>query len=356
MSVAVIWGLIGLANVVEVFVGPPSSSAMRSFAFFFGVLFFLFPSLAFFAWGSSRNSRIKSAIPEAWSAAAGVTGAARVNGVEGVGEMPVWQLSWYAMKLPFEKLTAFLQMAIVPIAISFALRLPYAFFDRSKSPTDALAHIVQQGGAGPLVIIGVALALAFKLVIEIPFQVSWLRLVVLGESKAKGRGYFRFDETEKRYMRYAFLFLVISLPAAATSVWMLGFPKGSPAAGGAALVFLGLVSLTAIVWVRLVFVLPEIATNHFESLPGAWNQTSGIGLRMFAVIATATLPLMIASAVLFDLRGTSPGFLTYIFAMAVGVFFDYASRAAMLAAVGVAYRDWGICVSEAGREPAATVA
>src|SRR6267378_3435842 len=95
MSVAVIWGLIGLANVVEVFVGPPSSSAMRSFAFFFGVLFFLFPSLAFFAWGSSRNSRIKSSISAAWSAAAGVTGAAHVYGVEGVGEMPVWQLSWY---------------------------------------------------------------------------------------------------------------------------------------------------------------------------------------------------------------------------------------------------------------------
>jgi hypothetical protein len=288
--------------------------------------------------------------------AAGVTGNAPTYGTGGVEEIPVWQLSWYAMKLPFEKLTTFLQMAIVPLAISFALTLPYALFARSKSPSAALADLAQRGGAGPLVIIGFALALAFKLVIEIPFQVSWLRLVVLGDSKARGRGYFRFDETEKRYMRYAFLFLLISFPAAASSVWMLEFPKGSAAAGGAALVFLGLVALTAIAWTRLVFALPEIATNHFESLPIVWDQTSRIGLRLSFVIATATLQLMMASAVLFDLRGTSPGFLTYIFAMAAGVFFDYASRAAMLAAVGVAYRDWGIRVSDAGRESSATVA
>src|SRR4029077_13292068 len=127
ITVAVIWGFIGIANVVEVY-SKESSSAMRSFAFFFGVLFFLFPSLAFFAWGSSRNSRIKSTNPAIWSAAAGVTGLGPAYGASGVQEIPVWQLAWYATKLPFEKLTTFLQMAIVPIAISFALTLPYALF------------------------------------------------------------------------------------------------------------------------------------------------------------------------------------------------------------------------------------
>jgi hypothetical protein len=38
------------------------------------------------------------------------------------------------------------------------------------------------------------------------------------------------------------------------------------------------------------------------------------------------------------------------------VFFDFASRAAMLATVAVVYRDWGIQPDTAGRERVATVA
>jgi hypothetical protein len=351
IGVAVVWGVIGIANIVDVYV-KSSSDAMRSFGFFFGVLFFLFPSLAFFAWGASRNSRIKAASVGIWATSAGGGGSSAASGATGVQEMPVWQLSWYAMKLPFQKLPIFLQMVIVPLAISIALSLPNVFL--ARSPRAAVASLANRGGSGWVVILAIALAL--RLVVEIPFQVGWLRLVVLGDSSPRGRGYFRFDETEKRYLGYAFLLLVAFLPASASLVWFQGFPKGSPESGGAALVSLALLGLTASALVKLVFVLPAIATNRFESLLVSWNQTSGLGLRLFCVIATATFPLLMASSVLLEFGGAPNGFIVRLFAMAASVSVDYASRAALLAAVAIAYRDWGIRVDQAGGERVAAVA
>jgi hypothetical protein len=266
--------------------------------------------------------------------------------------MPVWQLSWYAMKMPFEKAAIFLQMAIVPIAISIVLAVPATLMGRTS--TNALTHLAQRGIATAL--IGLAIALGIKLVVEVPFQVRWLRLAVLGESTPRGRGYFRFDETEKRYLRYELLLLAISIPAVVSCVYFMGQPKGSAASGGGALLFLGLSALTAIVWVRMVFVLPQVATNRFESLAVSWNQTIGIGWRLFAAIASGTLPLAMASAALLECRTSSNGWPISICALAGGVFIDYTSRASMLAVIGIAYRDWGIRVDQAGCESVATVA
>ena len=75
-------------------------------------------------------------------------------------------------------------MAIVPIAISIALALPATLMGRTS--TNALTHLAQRGIATAL--IGLAIALGIKLVVEVPFQVRWLRLVVLGESTPRGRG------------------------------------------------------------------------------------------------------------------------------------------------------------------------
>ncbi len=314
---------------------------MRSLGFFFGVLFFLFPSLAFFAWGASRNSRIRSSTP--WVSQAGTPAP--------LDEMPVWQLGWYAMKMPFEKIAIFLRMAIVPLAISIALSLPSVFLHRS--PAAAVANVAQRSGVGSIVLI--VIALAVNLVIQIPFQVGWLRFVVLGDSSARGRGYFRFDETEKRYLGYVMLLLAAFLPAGLSLVWFHRFPQGSAGSAGAALVFLGLLCLTAMTLARLVFVLPEVATGRFESIFVSWQRTGSIGLRLLCVVATAALPLLMASAVLLEF-GTANGFVTRIGAMAGSVFLDYAGRAAFLAAVAIAYRDWGIEVNGADRATAATVA
>jgi len=147
-----------------------------------------------------------------------------------------------------------------------------------------------------------------------------------------------------------------SIPAMVSCVAFMAQPKGSAASGGAALLFLGLSALTAIVWVRMVFVLPQIATNRFESLAVSWNQAVGIGWRLFAAIASGTLPLAMASAVLLECRTSSNGWLISICALAGGVFIDYTSRASMFAVIGIAYRDWGIRVDQTGGEKVATVA
>ncbi len=344
MSIAVIWALIGVGNIFDVFF-KEYSQAMRSLVFFIVVLFFLFPSLAFFAWGFSRNSRIRSATPAIWTTAAGASGT-------GVMQMPVWQLGWYAMRMPFEQLSIFLRMAIVPIAITIALGATPLLFHRSL--TTPLTYATQRAGIGTFV--ALAIAFSLRLFIETPFQVSWLRFVVLGDSRARDRGYFRFDETEKRYLKYAFMLLLIAVPAALSELWMRQYPTGSAAAAGPGLIYLALFTMTAIAWVRLAFVLPEIATNRFESFQLSWNQTSGLGWRMFAVVSVATLPLMMASTVLLEMQGNLGGFFTKICLVAVAVFLDFASRAAMLATVAVAYRDWGIQPDKAGRERVATVA
>jgi hypothetical protein len=344
MGIALIWALIGVANIFDVFF-KEYSQAMRSLVFFIAVLFFLFPSLAFFAWGFSRNSRITRATPAIWTTAAGA------SGIGGVVQMPVWQLSWYAMRMPFEQLSIFLRMAIVPLAITIALGATPLLFH--KSPSTPLT-LMTRAGAGTFVALAVGLSL--KLFIETPFQVSWLRFVVLGDSKARDRGYFRFDETEKRYFKYAFMLLLIAVPAALAEFWMRRYPTGSAAAAGPGLIYLALFTMTAVAWVRFAFVLPELATNRFENLQLSWNQTSGLGWRMFAVVAVATLPLMMASTVLLEFQGNLSGFFTKLCLVAGGVFFDFASRASMLATVAVAYRDWGIQPDKASRERVATVA
>jgi hypothetical protein len=342
MSIAVIWALIGVGNIFDVFF-KEYSQGMRSLVFFIVVLFFLFPSLAFFAWGFSRNSRIR-ATPAFWTTAAGASGT-------GVVQMPVCQLGWFATRMPFDQLAIFLRMAIVPLAITIALGAIPALFH--KSVTTPLT-IMQRAGAGTFV--DLAIGLILKLFIETPFQVSWLRFVVLGDSSARDRGYFRFDETEKRYFKYVLMLLLIGVPAALAEFWMRQYPTGSPAAAGPGLVYLALFVATAIAWVRLAFVLPEIATSRFENLQLSWNQTSGLGWRMFAVVSVATLPLMMASTVMLEGQGNLGGFFTKICLVAAGVFFDFASRAAMLATVAVAYRDWGFQPDMAGRERVATVA
>jgi hypothetical protein len=344
MTIAVIWALIGVANIFDVFF-KEYSQGIRSLVFLIVVLFFLFPSLAFFAWGFSRNSRITRATPAIWPTAAGASGT-------GVVQMPVWQLGWYAMRMPFEQPAIFLRMAIVPLAITIALGAPSGYFH--KSPTAPITYVTQRGGDLPFVTLAVAIGL--KLLIETPFQVSWLRFVVLGDSRERDRGYFRFDETEKRYLKYGLMLLLISVPALLSEIWLRQYPTGSAAAAGPGLIYLVLFPMTAIAWVRLAFVLPEIATNRFENLQLSWNQTSGLGWRMFAVVSVATLPLMMASAVLLEFRGNLGGFFTKICLVAAGVSFDFASRAAMLATVAVAYRDWGIQPDTAGRERVATVA
>ncbi len=343
MSIAVIWALIGVANIFDVFF-KEYSQAMRSLVFFIVVLFFLFPGLAFFAWGFSRNSRITRTTPAIWTTAAGASGT-------GVVQMPVWQLGWYAMRMPFDQLSIFFRMAIVPLAITIALGATPLLFH--KSPSTPLT-IVQRAGAGTFV--AMAIAFSLRLFIETPFQVSWLRFVVLGDSRARDRGYFRFDETEKRYFKYAFMLLLIAVPAALSEFWMRRYPTGSAAAAGPGLIYLALFTMTAIAWVRLAFVLPEIATNRFETFQLSWNQTSGLGWRMFAVVSVATLPLMTASTILLEMQGNLGGFFTKICLVATGVFFDFASRAAMLATVAVAYRDWGIRPNQASGERVATVA
>ena len=354
MSIAVIWALIGFGNVMVVFL-KESSQAMRSFAFLFGVLFFLFPSLAFFAWGFSRNSRITRTTPPMWTAAAGIPGPSRGPGAISVLQMPVWQLSWYAMKMPFEQFAIFLRMAIIPIAIAIAMAVPSALL--YKSPTTAITHLARHGGA--VTFVALILAVGVKLFVEIPFQVGWLRFVVLGESTPRERGYFRFDATEIRYLQYMLLLALISVPAAMSFAWMQslsGVPANAAAAAGAALIFLGLLAMTTISWVRLAFVLPEIATNRFESFQFSWTQSKGIGWQLLAIIIVATLPLQMASATLLEIQGASSGFFGRFSALAVVVFFDYASRASMLAAIAIAYRDWAIQPDKASRESIATVA
>jgi hypothetical protein len=343
MTIAVIWALIGVANIFDVFF-KEYSQGIRSLVFLIVVLFFLFPSLAFFAWGFSRNSRITRATPAIWPTAAGASGT-------GVVQMPVWQLGWYAMRMPFEQPAIFLRMAIVPLAITIALGAMPAFFHRSVATP---LTIVQRAGAGTFV--AMAIAFPLRLFIETPFQVSWLRFVVLGDSKARDRGYFRFDEAEKRYFKYAFMLLLIAVPAAVSELWMRQYPTGSAETKGPGLLYLALFTITAIAWVRLAFVLPETATNRFETLQLSWNQTSGLGWRIFAVVSVATLPLMMASTVLLEGQGTLGGFFTKFCLVAAGVFFDFASRAAMLATVAVAYRDWGFQPDKASRERVATVA
>src|ERR1700722_6279848 len=296
MSIAVIWALIGVGNIFDVFF-KEYSQGMRSLVFFIVVLFFLFPSLAFFAWGFSRNSRIR-ATPAFWTTGAGA------SGIGGVVQMPVWQLGWFATRMPFDQLSIFLRMAIVPLAITIALGAMPAFFHKSVATP---LTILQRAGAGTFV--GMAIGFPLKLFIETPFQVSWLRFVVLGDSRARDRGYFRFDETEKRYLKYAFMLLLIAVPAALSELWMRQYPTGSPGAAGPGLIYLALFTMTVIAWVRLAFVLPEVATNRFENLQLSWNQTSGLGWRMFAVVSVATLPLMMASTILLEFQGNVSGFL-----------------------------------------------
>ncbi|MGO9607860.1 MAG: hypothetical protein ACLQAT_31415 [Candidatus Binataceae bacterium] len=254
-----------------------------------------------------------------------------------IPKLPVWQLAWYSLKLPFAKFPWFFRMAIVPMAISEAC---YLFF----------AGLAKLTGMPALYYLGV-----FAAITTIPFHVGWFRMLILGTDAVKAREYFPFGEREKRYLYYGVVVALISIgPLAAIMLWSFSLPRHSGAHFDVAVLALGASIFGVVASLRLLFVLPAVALDRFSGFAASWEETKGMGLRLWGVIAVIYIPMMLAVLIPTRMKAISPGVFTYIMMTACIILIANLGAAAMLGAIGVAYRDWGIRVPARSAATSAT--
>ena len=328
MTVGIVWGIFGLL----LFLGAVATGDL-ALGILACTLLFFFPGLAFFAWGYSRNSQIKGIQP------AIATGP----------KLPMWQIAWYAIQLPFAQVSKMLHLSVVPLGISTALGV-FVFVLLHQTP-GSVPLVPSTGSSQPapsqgFLFFGLLffyLVLLAKLWLETPFQVGWMRSIVLGRFVPRGRDYFKFTAIEKHYLQTVSMLSLVLVPLGASLVWFGTAKSADPkstAAEVTAIVFLVLSVAVGVVAVRLALVIPAAAAGRFQNLRVSWEQTKGMGWRMCGLIVLVFVPFVMAIEILTGILPSVDSFFLRFAIVTLLVFMDFACRAALLGALAVTYRDW----------------
>jgi hypothetical protein len=138
------------------------------------------------------------------------------------------------------------------------------------------------------------LVLAFAMVLlEAAVQVSWLRILLLGEPARHGLRLGRREFTYFGYLLLAALAAIAPLVALALI--------GGAAAGKAGFAVGGLVGIALAIWIgaRLSMMAPLVAVDRSDRpLQASWNGTRGLAPRLVLIPLLTLLPLYVATALL----------------------------------------------------------
>jgi hypothetical protein len=173
-------------------------------------------------------------------------------------------------------------------------------------------------------------AIGLSYVVLIPFDIAWLRFVLLDERPAAIR-WIRFGSYELRFLAYSVAIPALSfLPALILGTITYA---SSGVLGTGHTILLGSATFAAVIAgiytsTRMWLVYPELAISILRTLSEPWSRTHGCVLRIFAIAMLVDIPLLIIGA---PIAGAQPR-------TEVGRFVIAAAQMPIALASGAVYR------------------
>jgi hypothetical protein len=130
-------------------------------------------------------------------------------------------------------------------------------------------------------------------IIATPFAVAWTRLILLPSSDAPVSVVPRFGKRELTYLGISIVLAALGVVPALTTLVLLSSDRIGVAFGPMLVLVAVSVVVSIFVALRLSFALPAAAIDRFAGLVGAWRQTEGAALRIFAINFLVLVPILI---------------------------------------------------------------
>ena len=217
----------------------------------------------------------------------------------------------------------FAKLALVPVAITLASQIASGYFAAVFG-----AFWLNWAWYLPYVII------------VTPFAVAWTRLILLPSSGATVSVVPRFGYRELTYLGISIALAALTGVVPTLTALVLLTSDRIGVAFGPMLVLVAVsVVLATFVALRLSFALPAVAIDRFAGLVGAWRQTEGAALRIFAINFLVLVPILIVqigASLLAALIGTELPAL--IFRAAIEVVFTFLLVGGVVVATALAYQ------------------
>lgn len=193
--------------------------------------------------------------------------------------LPVGRILREAFGFTGRELRGWATIALIPILLNVAVILGYHFLFAGRGAgwlPDLLRNIL-------------------TMVIDVPFLAAWHRMTLLGPQRAQGVVAYAYRGAEKRFLGFLmmiYLFFLGGMILAPALLVPLAAGRGE---GAVLLLMLGLfatlIALT-VVGLRWSMVFPAAAVGERIGLARSWQLTRGNGLRLYAVMLGAFLPLI----------------------------------------------------------------
>ena len=249
-----------------------------------------------------------------------------VNGVArpSARELPVIKTALTAIVCPLRHAPEIARIGLVPLVLTMAV----AGIDRVIWRYDPswLAHF----WIAPV-----------HVLIFTPFAVAMTKVAVDGPGAAAGSPLFAYGRVEQIYLLANLLLVLVLLffPAVPMGLIMVGRQSGDQLMMTEAAMALLIVAFAEIVvFVRISFLLPAIATGRYRGIRMAWKQTAGFFERIAGIEFLAFLPFLIGHEIVRRLANPDMGMVEwlaiYLARSSVYVFF----YAVTVCAPALAYR------------------
>jgi hypothetical protein len=247
-------------------------------------------------------------------------------------KLPVIATGVEAMKLPLIQWREFLRFGGILIAIKFILTLISAL-----AVTNSSSALNQRFPLWLLLLL-LPLILAISAAV-VPFAVAWTRLTVNGPAAISHRPIWTFSRTERGYLIAALLLPLITI---APSLLVFGVALVL-SSHDALMITLIIIAVALFVggwgcYVRLWFILIELALQRYRGPRASWDQSRGNIWRLIGLGFVAAGPFLVGGGI-FQIVGEHLGnhIVWQILASALQSLFRVVGYAAGFSALALAY-------------------
>jgi hypothetical protein len=238
--------------------------------------------------------------------------------------LPATEIALHSLALPFQHILPLLRMGVVPFLLAVSLQIVGNIFR-----TTGVVHSL-----------GLFWVMLGLIVVYIPFDVGWTRLVITGPPSIANRSLFPFGRPERYYLLAVFLLgcscLTLAFPVFAARLALRGFNHDLQVAAGLLLLWT-LVAIVVCV-IRLLFVFPAIATNSYQGLTTAWKQTKGNFETLALLYTGIKLPYLLMLAILDAFVEPYSPFILKAMIMSVQCLILLLSQATTVGMIALAYK------------------
>jgi hypothetical protein len=249
-------------------------------------------------------------------------------------KLPVIATAIEAIKLPLIHWREFFRFGCITLGVSF---LP-TLFTSAMTPAAVYSNGTTRHINPIFSIISAVFALTL-IVVAVPFQVAWIRLIINGAASVANRPIWTFKRTEWLFLLATFLiaFLIFGI-AATPSIAAIFLSRNWFEATLAVLTLIIMLAAAFMVAVRLAFVYVELALQRYKSLRHCWNQTRSYFWRLIGLVLSLTLLFIIGGAILVAVDVTLVTYAGKVTFGLLGSILGAVERAAFAGAIALAYK------------------